>query len=506
MKQKSEVGSQKSEVRRPVRSLPSPTDIWLERINTGLLLMRVQRELVRRGGILALLLALFTVHCSLPTAVAQSNNNYHPIYLRRGPDASRATNALASGEPGWTTDAHKLWIGDGATPGGIGVAMDSDLTAAVSNLTSALTVWVDEQGYITGVTSNMVETALGYSPAPASITNGLASIVWVNSQGFITGVTTNMIGAALGYLPPPASVTNGLASLAYVNNLMNTVADYINGNFYRIGSNFVFAGPGVSVAQSNGWYYISATGGISADTVTNIAQIVAATVAQSVFNTNYLNSLQVAQTLTIASNVTLGNMSVFAPTNLSPWPVQISGIITNGSVVTGYPGRWFPPFSFDQVVAIHWLTNGLVAQTGTGLTFAIDVNATNGTPLQMSVQLTNNFGSGISLSPVMTVTNAGAPGGGLPWHIVPGPWGMDNGSIESGGYADGDQVALTVPNSTEQAVFQILMSGGTYTGVSLVSGGSYSVYPGDAGSCTVTAVTGSGSGGSFSWAAGAWAQ
>ena len=84
---------------------------------------------------------------------------------------------------------------------------------------------------------------------------------------------------------------------------------------------------------------------------------------------------------------------------------------------------------------------------------------------------------------------------------------MDGGQVESGGYADGDQVALSIAGAIEQAVIQIHMSGGSYTGVSFVSGGSYPTYPGDSGSCVVTAVTGSGSGASFAWSgSGSWVQ
>jgi len=43
------------------------------------------------------------------------------IQLRRGLDANRINFLLASGEPGWTTDTKKLYIGDGVTFGGIEV-------------------------------------------------------------------------------------------------------------------------------------------------------------------------------------------------------------------------------------------------------------------------------------------------------------------------------------------------------------------------------------------------
>jgi hypothetical protein len=40
------------------------------------------------------------------------------IQIRRGTDAERMRTILANGEPAWTTDTNKLYIGDGVTLGG----------------------------------------------------------------------------------------------------------------------------------------------------------------------------------------------------------------------------------------------------------------------------------------------------------------------------------------------------------------------------------------------------
>lgn len=40
------------------------------------------------------------------------------LLFRRGNDSDREQTILASGEPGWTLDTKRLWIGDGVTPGG----------------------------------------------------------------------------------------------------------------------------------------------------------------------------------------------------------------------------------------------------------------------------------------------------------------------------------------------------------------------------------------------------
>jgi hypothetical protein len=44
-----------------------------------------------------------------------------PLQFRRGKDTDRQATTFANGEPVWTTDTNKLYVGDGVTPGGIAV-------------------------------------------------------------------------------------------------------------------------------------------------------------------------------------------------------------------------------------------------------------------------------------------------------------------------------------------------------------------------------------------------
>ena len=48
------------------------------------------------------------------------------LLFRRGNDADRIQTILASGEPGFALDTGRVWIGDGATPGGIPVIAAAD--------------------------------------------------------------------------------------------------------------------------------------------------------------------------------------------------------------------------------------------------------------------------------------------------------------------------------------------------------------------------------------------
>ena len=70
--------------------------------------------------------------------------------------------------------------------------------------------WVGQQGYITGITSSDVTTALGYTPynstnpsgyITSSALNGYATETWVGQQGYITGITSSDVVTALTYTP-----------------------------------------------------------------------------------------------------------------------------------------------------------------------------------------------------------------------------------------------------------------------------------------------------------------
>jgi hypothetical protein len=50
------------------------------------------------------------------------STTYGNLYLRRDVEANRTGFTFAIGEPFYTTDMHELWIGDGATAGGIFVS------------------------------------------------------------------------------------------------------------------------------------------------------------------------------------------------------------------------------------------------------------------------------------------------------------------------------------------------------------------------------------------------
>ena len=97
----------------------------------------------------------------------------------------------------------------------------SDLTNGAGYITSsalsgyATQTWVGNQGYITGITSGDVTSALGYTPYNST-----------NPDGYITGITSGDVTTALGYTPYNSTNPNGYTSnVGTVTSVNNTSPD-----------------------------------------------------------------------------------------------------------------------------------------------------------------------------------------------------------------------------------------------------------------------------------------
>lgn len=87
-------------------------------------------------------------------------------------------------------------------------------------------------GYITGISSSDVTTALGYTPynstnpngyITSSALNGYATQTWVGQQGYLTSITSAQITNALGYTPYNSTNPNGYISSASVSSLTDVI-------------------------------------------------------------------------------------------------------------------------------------------------------------------------------------------------------------------------------------------------------------------------------------------
>jgi len=85
--------------------------------------------------------------------------------------------------------------------------------------TSAIISFSNNSGYITGITSGDVTSALGYTPYDAT-----------NPNGYITGITSGDVTTALGYTPYNSTNPSGYISSASISSLTDvTLSSLANG-------------------------------------------------------------------------------------------------------------------------------------------------------------------------------------------------------------------------------------------------------------------------------------
>lgn len=98
------------------------------------------------------------------------------LLLRKGPTAERLAITLDSAEPGWDTTLKRLFVGDGATAGGI----------AIGNISSGdnVSLLTNNAGYLTEVSTDDVDVNL----IPGATYNNLTDLInTMISPGLITG-------------------------------------------------------------------------------------------------------------------------------------------------------------------------------------------------------------------------------------------------------------------------------------------------------------------------------
>jgi hypothetical protein len=133
-------------------------------------------------------------------------------------------------------------------------------THAIADVTGLQTALDGKQpvgAYLTGITSGMVTTALGFTPYNAS-----------NPNGYISGITSGMVTTALGYTPYNASNPNGYISGITSGNVTtalgytpaNRAGDTFTNNIaVQVGSNQVVIGGSdgsIEITRSGGSAYI----------------------------------------------------------------------------------------------------------------------------------------------------------------------------------------------------------------------------------------------------------
>lgn len=119
------------------------------------------------------------------------------IRVRRGLEANRLSYTPQAGEPTYTTDTKKLYIGDGVTPGGI--LVDLSGSGIVQTIVAGTNITVDATD-----PSNPIVSAEGGEGAVASV-NGQTGEVVLDADDISDSATTNKFATAaektkLGYI------------------------------------------------------------------------------------------------------------------------------------------------------------------------------------------------------------------------------------------------------------------------------------------------------------------
>lgn len=161
----------------------------------------------------------------LQSALGAKYDASNPSGFITGITSSDVTTALgytpydSSNPNGYTSNVGTVTSVNNVNP------VSGNVTLPIPTDTSDLT---NGAGFITGITSSDVTTALGYTPynstnpngyITASALNGYATETWVGNQGYITGITSSDVTTALGYTPLSNSTKYG-SSLSYSSNVL----------------------------------------------------------------------------------------------------------------------------------------------------------------------------------------------------------------------------------------------------------------------------------------------
>lgn len=108
-------------------------------------------------------------------------------------------------------------------------------TDDIPTVPSVLSAFTNDVGYITGITSADVITALGYTPGTSNFSGDYDDLSdkptipdstsdLVNDSGFITGITSNMITTALGYTPGTSNFSGSYTDLTDKPSIPSTAS------------------------------------------------------------------------------------------------------------------------------------------------------------------------------------------------------------------------------------------------------------------------------------------
>jgi hypothetical protein len=247
----------------------------------------------------------------------------------------------------------------------------------------------NDEGYITGIDSSDITTALGYTPYNSS-----------NPDGFISGITGSDVTTALGYTPYNATNPNGyITSSALPKKLTDLTNDLSYMTAYNATSNKIATA--ADLAGIAGGMYFKGTIGTGGTAGTNLPT----------------SGVSVGDTYRISSKGTYNGEScevgdLFIATATTPtWAYIPSGndaAVTSITAGTGLTGG-----TITSTGTIGLATSGVTAGTYNGITVdqygrvtgAVDEGYTDNEGTVTSVGLTNATNGGLTVSGSPITTN-----------------------------------------------------------------------------------------------------
>lgn len=115
-----------------------------------------------------------------------------PLQIRRGSNTLRSTTVFDEGEPIWTTDTTKLYIGDGVTPGGIEVVRNTFTNITVTGTATVNALVIGSDAPITS-RSQLIGATGATGPAGSNGAPGATGATGPSGSPFGGGVFTGTV-------------------------------------------------------------------------------------------------------------------------------------------------------------------------------------------------------------------------------------------------------------------------------------------------------------------------
>jgi hypothetical protein len=239
------------------------------------------------------------------------DNSLIKLIVRKGPNVDRINAVLSEGEPGYTTDTKRLFIGDNTTPGGNVVG--NKFLGYATDLTTLLTV----PGVVGDIAYRTSNNTLYYiqSGSGTNVNNWVPISTNIDTSTF-NAITTIVQSLTSGDL-------SGIKFLGYTTDL-TTLSGFVGDIAYRTSNNTLYSIQSGSGSNINNWASI----GTNIDTNTYNSK---SPNWDQAYTTTTSISAKANNTYTIVSSKSANWDTAYA----RPYPLLIDLVDYTGSITAG---------------------------------------------------------------------------------------------------------------------------------------------------------------------------